>query len=586
MRINLIGNFRTKGLMQDSMILRGLLTHVYGENIEIRKVQHAMPECADAELNIFIEVMNTCLFSRAAKNIWIPNPEWVFKTWRPYLRMVDEIWVKTREAEELFRNLGTVRYIGWTSLDKARAQKKNYSKAIMLVGKNMYRNPKQTLKAYLHVMQNDPTLYKLLPELTIPYNADHVSFHVPSELNGKVTILNKELSDEEYNALLEECGLAICTSASEGFGHAVNEAMSSGCNLILSPIKPFRELTKEALWLDSLQTIDHPECYGSIVDVTVPSIIESLVRYIKTPFKQKQQISNNVRIEYEKRHSEFIELMKPLLESQPTAEYSLDALLPKEADLPDISIVTLTRDRRVFMPLAQYSYMIQSYPEDKLEWVIVDDGDDPIEDTLMGISNVKYVRCDSKLTIGQKRNLGVQNAMYDILAMVDDDDVYPNNSVLHRAAMMLMQPQKECVFCTTIPCYDITKYSSFINVPPNTLPMSQRVSEATLMFTRKFWEDRNFPDIQVAEGDAFIHNREEMCREISPQEVIVSLIHPKNTSSRKIPDIPEPNGCHYGFNEKLFAVVSEIGESLKAHAEEGLATTVVALGGAATTTTT
>lgn len=53
-----------------------------------------------------------------------------------------------------------------------------------------------------------------------------------------------------------------------------------------------------------------------------------------------------------------------------------------------------------------------------------------------------------------------------------------------------------------------------------------------------------------------------MCRELSPQEVIVSLIHPKNTSSRKLPDFKEPNGCHYGFNEKLFALVSEIGVKL------------------------
>jgi hypothetical protein len=92
------------------------------------------------------------------------------------------------------------------------------------------------------------------------------------------------------------------------------------------------------------------------------------------------------------------------------------------------------------------------------------------------------------------------------------------------------------------------------------------VSEATLCFTKQFWEERKFnDDINIAEGETFIHGREHMCREISPQEVIVSLIHSKNTSSRKIPNIQEANGCHYGFNEKLFAVVSEIGESLKAH---------------------
>jgi glycosyltransferase involved in cell wall biosynthesis len=237
-------------------------------------------------------------------------------------------------------------------------------------------------------------------------------------------------------------------------------------------------------------------------------------------------------------------------------------MFPKEDDLPDVSIVTLTRDRRVFMPLAKYSYMIQSYPEDKLEWIVVDDGDDSIEDTLIGVPHVNYIRCEKGMTIGEKRNLGVQNAMFDIIVMMDDDDVYPNNSVLQRVAMMLKAPAKDCGFSTAIPCYDITKFSSFMNVPPYQLPMAQRVSEATLVFTKKFWEQRKFTNVQIAEGETFISGREQMCREISPQEVIVSLLHPKNTSSRKVPDMKEPNGCHYGFNENLFTLVTQIGEQL------------------------
>ncbi len=102
-----------------------------------------------------------------------------------------------------------------------------------------------------------------------------------------------------------------------------------------------------------------------------------------------------------------------------------------------------------------------------------------------------------------------------------------------------------------------------MNAPPITLPMSQRVSEATLIFTKKFWEERKFGKTQIAEGDAFIQGREHMCRELSPQEVIVSLVHSKNTSSRKVPESKEPNGCHFGFNEELFAMVSQIGEKLK-----------------------
>jgi len=44
--------------------------------------------------------------------------------------------------------------------------------------------------------------------------------------------------------------------------------------------------------------------------------------------------------------------------------------------------------------------------------------------------------------------------------------------------------------------------------------------------------------------------------------VIVSLIHKKNTSSRKAPPMAEPNGCHYGFSDELFTLVTEIGQSI------------------------
>jgi hypothetical protein len=146
--------------------------------------------------------------------------------------------------------------------------------------------------------------------------------------------------------------------------------------------------------------------------------------------------------------------------------------------------------------------------------------------------------------------------------MMDDDDVYPNNSVLTRVAMMLAGPcPRECAFSTTIPCYDIEQKKSFMNVPPSILPMSERVSEATLCFMRDFWKNRPFPDVQIAEAGAFIRGREHMCREVSPQDVIVSLTHKKTTSSRKAP-AGESNGCHYGFSDDLFTLVSEIAESI------------------------
>ena len=561
MRINLIGNFKAStGLTQDSMILRGMLTHKFGE-CEIRNIHYFMPQCPEAELNIFIEVINSALFSYAAKNVWIPNPEWTYKNWIPYFSMVDEVWAKTYEGETLFlTHTPKVKYIGWTSIDKVFHPKKNYHKAIVLVGKNIFRNPKPVLQAYLKIKESNISMYSLLPDLHIPYDESALKFYFPEELADKVTI-HGVLPEAEYDALLASCGLAICTSAAEGFGHAVNEAMSSGCNLLVSNIRPFLELTESrGIFLATSKKIEHPSCLGDLVDVSVQDLMTKLRDYVYVPFNAKENISERNRDMYETRHAAFINKIQSVLTEIPT--YNLTDTLPKEDELPNVSIVTLTYNRRIFMPLAKYSYMIQSYPEDKLEWVIVDDGEDSIEDTLIGVPNVKYVRLDTKTSIGEKRNIGVQNAMYDTIVMMDDDDVYPNNSVLHRVAMM----NKECVFCTTIPCYDIQKMSSFMNVPPYTIKISERVSEATLGFKKSFWEARKFSDVQIAEGNAFIQGREEMCREISPQEVIVSLCHSGNTSARKVDG--EANGCHYGFNEQLFAVVSEIGDQLNTSSQK------------------
>lgn len=575
MKINIVGNFtKNTGLMQDAAILRGILTGILGENIKIFKVPHVLPECGEADINFFLEVINPSLFPYARKNIWIPNQEWTYKTWIPYIYMVDEIWVKTTEARRIFNEATnykkTIVQIGWTSIDKVYPEKKNYSKAIVPVGKNIYRHPKPIFQAYLKIQKEDPLLYSRLPELYVVHSPEHINVVTPIEIQDKVTVKSEVLKESEYDELLKECGLCICTSMSEGFGHAINEAMSSGCNLILSPISPFKEdlvgeIQTGVYYTDILDKAEQSDCLGILIDSKVDSIAQCLKEYVQESFKNKKLASATIRQLYEANHKKWLDKMKeiiPLLKTE-QPEYSLKETFPKEEELPDVSIVTITKDRRVFMPLAKYCYMIQSYPEDKMEWVIVDDGDDPIEDTLIGVPNVKYVRCEQGMTISQKRNLGVQNAMYDVVAFMDDDDVYPNNSVLQRVAMLLKEPTKQCGFCTTIPCYDITKYSSFMNVPPMTLAMSERVSEATLIFTKKFWEELPFDDmVHIGEGNAFIRDREQMCREISPQEVIVSLVHPKNTSSRKTPEMKESNGCHWGFNEKLYALVSEIGEAL------------------------
>jgi hypothetical protein len=568
MRFNIIGALKKDtGVSQDIHILHGMLVHVFGQESEIRHVPNYYPHCQQADINFFVETINPALFMYAAKNIWIPNFEWTYQTWEPYAKMVDEIWVKTHEAETIFQPWSDkIRYIGWTSIDKVRPEIKNYHKAIVPVGKNIWRNPKPILQAYYRIRMTDPSMFSVLPELHIVHSPQHMYIPpFPDELKEKVILHSEVLKEKDYDELLHECGLCLLMSAAEGFGHAVNEAMSAGCNLMLSPINAFRELTKDAWWVSSGTITTHPQCLGNLEDIEVDSLVDALKQYASSNFISKRTMSTRAREQYEARHKAFIERMTQVLgayKDMPT--YSLEARLPKEDQLPKVSVITITKDRRAFIPLAKYCFLAQGYPEDKLEWVIVDDGMDQIKDLVSDLPNVNYVLSDSTegLTIGQKRNLGVAKASHDILVMMDDDDVYPNNSILTRVAYLLTEPQKGCVYATTIPCYDIHEKKSFMNVPPYVLGMADRVSEATLGFTRAFWEERTFPDQQIAEGGAFVRGREHMCRELSPQDVIVSLVHKKNSTSRKAPAGMEQNGCHYGFADELFTLVSEIADSI------------------------
>jgi hypothetical protein len=142
--------------------------------------------------------------------------------------------------------------------------------------------------------------------------------------------------------------------------------------------------------------------------------------------------------------------------------------------------------------------------------------------------------------------------------MMDDDDHYPKSSIEARVSY-LKEMKKGGIYCSTLPMYDCRRYISAMNVPPMDLSPAERVSEATLGFTRAFWEARNFPAESVAEGEGFLKDREEQTAEIPPDGIIVSFLHGGNSTSRRVPERQEPNGCHYGFDDNYFTYLSERG---------------------------
>jgi hypothetical protein len=227
-------------------------------------------------------------------------------------------------------------------------------------------------------------------------------------------------------------------------------------------------------------------------------------------------------------------------------------------DCPPISVITLVYNRPKFIENACLNLLSSDYPREKIEWVVVDDSDpdkSPSDRVLQFAEKfapgiVTYVPLVKKRSIGFKRNLAIERAKHNLLVMMDDDDHYPTTSFRRRVAYLLKGRQQfDCAACTTIAMYDLRNGTSAVNVPPYTLPLSQRVSEASMVFTRNFWNQRKFEDVSMAEGETFLSGRESQVVEMPPQQMIVALNHGQNVSTRAMPDA-KPS-CFWGFPRPL-----------------------------------
>ena len=78
-----------------------------------------------------------------------------------------------------------------------------------------------------------------------------------------------------------------------------------------------------------------------------------------------------------------------------------------------------------------------------------------------------------------------------------------------------------------------------INVPPHQMAFEDRISEATLAFTKKFWEKQPFLETSPgSEAKEFLVNRVDQCQEISWGGIIVSLLLSGTGITRTLPLSP------------------------------------------------
>ena len=204
--------------------------------------------------------------------------------------------------------------------------------------------------------------------------------------------------------------------------------------------------------------------------------------------------------------------------------------LNKNVAVPLVSICTPTYNRRPFIKSMIACFNHQIYPKDKLEWIIIDDGTDKIEDLVVDIPQVKYYKYDEKMPLGKKRNLMHEKSSGEILVYMDDDDYYPPERVSHAVTMLQTHPKAICAGASEIYIYfkHITQMIQFGPYGPN------HATAGTFAFKRELLKDHAYDnDASLAEEKAFLKNYTVPFVQLEPKKTILVFSHEHNTFDKK-----------------------------------------------------
>jgi glycosyltransferase involved in cell wall biosynthesis len=204
--------------------------------------------------------------------------------------------------------------------------------------------------------------------------------------------------------------------------------------------------------------------------------------------------------------------------------------LLKRENLPRVSLCTPTYNRRPFFKQTIQNVLHQTYPLEKIEWVIIDDGTDKIKDLVEDVSavEIKYIELEEKISLGKKRNMLHKESTGEILIYIDDDDYYPPERV-HHAVTELLQSKK--LIAGSSKLYIWFKEEGIWQFGPYGPNHS---TAGTFAFKRELLNSTHYEeDASFAEEKKFLHNYTIPLIQLDPIKTMLVFNHAHNTINKR-----------------------------------------------------
>lgn len=233
--------------------------------------------------------------SAGRHNILIPNQERFPRRQIGRLRHIDTVFAKTRHAEAIFSGLGVKTiFTGFRSEDRRLSDaEKNWNRFFHLAGGSTEKGTEAIVALW--------SAHPEWPQLILVQKADNATSATPAN----ITLIKGFLADSELRSMQNGCGVHLCPSRNEGWGHHIHEAMSCGAVVLTTDAPPMNEFIGNDCGITVSFAHSEPRHLGTSYFADAAALESAIQRLLALPDSEKSLLGEAAAAAYAKTTAEF-----------------------------------------------------------------------------------------------------------------------------------------------------------------------------------------------------------------------------------------------------------------------------------------